>query len=126
MRKAEEIGGEDCARRSGRRRRDGPRRRGRHGGGLEGEYELELAKIVRRDTPALTMSEIGQQLGKRREKVHALQRKEVDRARGLRPALWQGRWLRPCGGRPRLGIEADHAFLPDIGHGLLEVCGPSR
>src|SRR6266513_6151168 len=94
-----------------------------HGGLLEREHELELAKIVRQVHAGLDDERLGQDLGKLPGIIHALQRKEVDRARAgdLHEAGQVA--LALAEGRPRLGIEADHAFLTDIGHGSLEVFG---
>jgi len=94
-----------------------------HAGRLEREHELELAKIVRQGHAGLDDERLAQELGKRPGIVHALQGKEVDRARG--GDLHEARQvaLALAEGRPRLGIEADHALLTDIGHGPLDVFG---
>src|SRR5438093_2376692 len=94
-----------------------------HGGLLEREHELELAQIVRERHARLDDERVAEQLGELPGAIEALQRKEVHRARGggLREAGQVTLALAERG--PRLGVEAGHAFLPDVGHGCLEVCG---
>src|SRR5438445_12622441 len=94
-----------------------------HGGRLDREHELELTKIVRQGHARLDDERVGEQLGELARAIEALQRKEVHRARGgdLREAGQVA--LALAERRPRLGVEADHAFLADVGHGCLEVCG---
>src|SRR5207245_613206 len=94
-----------------------------HGGRLEREHELELTKIVRQGHARLNDERVGEQLGELPGAIEALQRKEVHRARGgdLREAGQVALALAERG--PRLGVEADHAFLADIGHRPLQVLG---
>src|SRR6267143_7108110 len=92
-----------------------------HGGLLEREHELELAKIVRQGHAGLDDKRVGQELGEFPGAIDALQRKEVHGACGgdLRQAGQVALAFAERG--PRLGIEADHAFLEDVGHGPREV-----
>src|SRR5437773_8255764 len=98
-----------------------------HRGLLERKHELELAKIVRERHARLDDERVGEQLGELPGAIEALQRKEVHGARGgdLREAGQVA--LALAERRPRLGVEADHAFLadflPKIGHGPLQVFG---
>src|SRR5437667_7462445 len=94
-----------------------------HRGLLEREHELELAKIVRQRHAGLDDERVGEQLGELPGAIEALQREQVHRARGgdLREAGQMALALAERG--PRLGIQADHAFLADVGHRLLQVFG---
>src|SRR5439155_12060842 len=94
-----------------------------HRGLLEREHQLKLAKIVRERHARLDDERVGEQLGELPGAIEALQRKQVHGARGgdLREAGQVALALAERG--PRLGVEAGHAFLPDVGHGCLEVCG---
>src|SRR5256886_4320378 len=94
-----------------------------HRGFLEREHELELAKVVRQGDAGLDDERVAEQLGKLPGAIEALQREEVHRARGgdLREAR-QGA-LALAERRPRLGVEADYAFLADIRHRPLQVFG---
>src|SRR5437773_10867124 len=94
-----------------------------HRGLLEREHKLELAKIVRERHARLDDERVGEQLGELPGAIEALQRKQVHGPRGgdLREAGQVALALAERG--PRLGVKAGHAFLPDVGHGCLEVCG---
>src|SRR3989442_9716001 len=94
-----------------------------HRGLLEREHELELAKIVRQGHAGLDDERVGEQLGELPGAIEALQREQVHRARGgdLREARQVALALAERG--PRLGVEADYAFLADVRHRLLQICG---
>src|SRR6267143_2837963 len=94
-----------------------------HRGLLETEHQLELAKIVRQGDAGLDDERVGEQLRELPGAVEALQREQVHGARGgdLHQAGQVALALAERG--PRLGVEADHAFLPDVGHRPLQVLG---
>src|SRR5437899_9441392 len=98
-----------------------------HRGFLEREHELELAKIVRERHARLDDERVAEQLGELPGAIEALQREQVHGARGgdLREAGQVALALAERG--PRLGVEADHAFLPDflpnVGHRPLQLLG---
>src|SRR5437016_9189169 len=98
-----------------------------HGGLLEREHQLELSKIVRQGHARLDDERVAEQLGELTGAIEALQWKEVYGARGgdLREARQVALALAERG--PRLGVEADHAFLPDflpnVGHRPLQLLG---
>src|SRR6266480_605487 len=92
-----------------------------HRGLLERKHQLELAKIVRQGHAGLDDERVAEQLGELPGAIEAWQRKEVHRARGgdLREARQIA--LALAERRPRLGVEADYAFLADVGHRPLQV-----
>ncbi len=62
-----------------------------------------------------------QQLAKHLERLRVSQREQIYRARGGDlDETWQMR-LALCERWPRLGIESDNAFAPDVGDRTLEI-----
>src|SRR5437667_5258650 len=98
-----------------------------HRGLLEREHQLKLAKIVRERHARLDDERVGEQLGELPGAIEALQREEVHRARGGDLDEAGQVALALAERRPRLGVEADHAFLadflPNIGHRPLQLLG---